>query len=297
MGDFDLDTRVERVDGDPGRYRGVLSPDWAVWGPMGGYVAALALRAIAGASPLRRFATFACQFLAVGRFEPVEIEVHPLASGKRAHAHRAVVLQAGKPLLAASAWTVADELAGFEHVAAERPAVSGPDGVRGFQDLAENYADWYPFWRNVEGRPLVWGTEPLAHPPQWHAWVRVLTALPKDDLVLDAARSVLWLDLMMWNAACMPHVWPRRFIAPNLDLTVQFHGAASESEWLLCDSRAPIAREGLIGCQGAVWTPDGRLVASGSSQLFCRPNPTYAEELERHRTFEEERRRALALSG
>ncbi len=291
MGDFEVDTRVERVPDAAGRYRAGLSPEWAVWGPMGGYVAAIALRAMARASALPRPATFSCQFLAVGRFEPVEIEVDTVQSGRRAQALRALVTQGGHALLAASAWMVADDLTGFEHVATEPPDVAGAEALRGFQHLADNYADWYPFWRNVEGRPLLWGTDPQPHPPHWHCWVRLLSGLPKYDPVLDAARCVLWLDLMMWNAACMPHVWPRRFIAPNLDLTAQFHAPSSEAEWMLCDSRAPTAREGLIGCHGSVWTPDGRLAASGTSQLFCRPNPTYAEEVERHRAWEAARKR------
>ena len=45
MADFLEDTRVEPVSDEPGRYRATLSPKWAVWGPNGGYVAAIALRA------------------------------------------------------------------------------------------------------------------------------------------------------------------------------------------------------------------------------------------------------------
>ena len=42
MGDFDIDTRVE---GSGGRYRANISREWEIWGPNGGYVAAIALRA------------------------------------------------------------------------------------------------------------------------------------------------------------------------------------------------------------------------------------------------------------
>jgi acyl-CoA thioesterase len=287
MGGFAADTQVE---GGDGRYRAALSAEWAVWGPMGGTVAAIALRAIAAASRLPRPASFACQFLAFGRFAPVEIEVAPLQVARRAEAWRATVAQEGRPILSASAWFVDDALSGFEHEAAQPPTVPGPEGVPGFQDRAENYADWYPFWRNVEGRPLRWSDEPEPADPVWHCWMRLCAPLPDGDAALRAARSLLWLDLMMWNAACAPHVWPRRFIAPNLDLTAQFH-ADADGEWLLCDSAAPSARGGLMGCQGRVWAPDGRLVASGTSHLLCRPNPGYEEERERHRTWLAERRR------
>jgi acyl-CoA thioesterase len=289
MGGFAADTAVE---GGEGRYRAALSAEWAVWGPMGGTVAAIALRAMAAASALPRPASFACQFLAFGRFAPVEIEVTPLQVAKRAEAWRALVVQEGRPILSASAWFVDDALAGYEHEGTRPPAVAGPEGVPGFQDRADNYADWYPFWRNVEGRPLRWSDEPEPADPLWHCWMRLRAPLRETSPSLDAARSLLWLDLMMWNAACAPHVWPRRFIAPNLDLTAQFHATASAAEWLLCDSASPRAGAGLMACNGRVWAPGGTLVASGTSHLLCRPNPGYPEELERHRAWLLERRRA-----
>ena len=46
MGDLDRDTAVV---GDGGRYTATLSDDWEIWGPNGGYIAAILLRA-AGAS-------------------------------------------------------------------------------------------------------------------------------------------------------------------------------------------------------------------------------------------------------
>ena len=71
MADFSLDTAVR---GDAGRYRATLSPEWEVWGPLGGYVAALALRAMGAESPLRRPASFSCLFLSVAHFGSVELE-------------------------------------------------------------------------------------------------------------------------------------------------------------------------------------------------------------------------------
>lgn len=42
MGDLDRDTALT---GSAGRYTAALSEDWRIWGPNGGYVAAVALRA------------------------------------------------------------------------------------------------------------------------------------------------------------------------------------------------------------------------------------------------------------
>ncbi|HSP96800.1 MAG TPA: hypothetical protein VL049_06090 [Candidatus Dormibacteraeota bacterium] len=45
------------------------------------------------------------------------------------------------------------------------------------------------------------------------------------------------------------------------------------AEWLFCDAAAPIAGAGLAACHGRVWSPAGRLLASGISHLICRSNP------------------------
>ena len=88
MADFAADTAVHRlgVDGDVTRLRAELSPAWEVWGPVGGYVAAIALRALAAGTELPRPASFHCNFLSVARFGAVDLEVATLRRGKRSHA-------------------------------------------------------------------------------------------------------------------------------------------------------------------------------------------------------------------
>ena len=93
------------------------------------------------------------------------------------------------------------------------------------------------------------------------------------DPFVDAARSVVLIDTMAWPAACLPYVPDSGYVAPSLDVTAQFHRAVPDSEWLLCEARAPIAQHGLIGGQTRVWSTDGKLVASGGGQLLCRPQP------------------------
>src|SRR5439155_1496297 len=80
--------------------------------------------------------------------------------------------------------------------------------------------------------------------------------------------------------------WPLAYVAPNLDVSAIFHARAAEDEWLLCDSDALVARDGLVGCSGRVWSPSGRPIASGSSCLFCRPHPRYEQDLERRRRWD-----------
>jgi len=260
------------VDGREGTFRATLHEGWNVWGPFGGYRAAVMLRALAAASRQPRPATFACAFFSTGKNGPVEIAVTTRQAGNRAEALHAVMTQDGAPIMDATAWFVAGDVAGFEHDAAVMPRVPAPETLRSYKDLSEDYASWYPLWQSVEGRPLIWSPSP--GPPEWHAWLRLQAPLLHSDLVLEAARHLMWLDVMMWNAVLPPHPRrPTRFIAPSLDLTAQFHAGAPTEEWLLCDAAAPIAVDGLASCHGRVWSRDGRLLASGTSQLFCRPNP------------------------
>ena len=275
MADFAADTAVHRVgvDGDVTRLRAELSPAWEVWGPVGGYVAAIALRALAAGTELPRPASFHCNFLSVARFGAVDLEVATLRRGKRSHALRVAMTQQGQPILTATAWFVADGMAGLAHDHARAPDVPPPGALQSYAERADNYADWYPFWRSVEGRPVQW-EEP--HPPVWNTWMRLQDTPRPLDPVTEAGRLLLWLDMMMWNAADAPHPWPPPYLAPNLDLSASFHELAPGEEWLLCDAHAPVAREGIIGCRGHLWTEAGRLLASANATLFCRPNPAAA---------------------
>ena len=277
MADFLADTRVERVRS--GVYRSALSPDWAVWGPNGGYVAAIALRAALAETRLPRPASVQCHFLAVGGFAPVELRVAKLGGSKRAESLRVEVAQEGRLLLVASVWTVDDGLSGYAHDFARAPVEPRPDALRGYQDLAgDEYAQWYPIWRSIEGRPLRWREPPGQ--PEWRTWLR-FTETEIDGRAADAVRQLFWLDFPGWNATTAAHAWPFPYLAPNLDLTVQFHAFAPGTTWMLADGVVPLAQDGLLGCTSRLWSEDGRLLATGTSKHLCRPNPSYAQELER----------------
>jgi acyl-CoA thioesterase len=279
--DFLADSRVNRDPERPGVLHASLSPSWAVWGPNGGYLAAIALRSAMAVSRLPRPASFHCHFLSVGAFEPVEIRVQSLGGGKRAESLRVDVEQGGRLLLAASAWMVDDGLVGYEHESARPPDVPGPEALKGYQELeADTYPDWYPIWRSMEGRPTRWRAAPGE--PRNHTWLR-FTETPIPDRAADALRQLFWLDYPGWNATIAAHPWPFRYLAPNLDLTVQFHRFAPEADWMLADGYAALATGGLVGCRSRLWTTDGRLLATGTSKHVCRPNPRYEEELARAR--------------
>lgn len=275
MGNLEKDTAVEHVGEH--RYRTTLNQDWEIWGPMGGYIASVGLRAVAAEAAYPRPASFSCHYLSVASFtEPVDVTVTALRSSRVAGSYRAEITQGDRSILEATVWAVADGLDGLEHDEAVPPEVDGPAGLMNiedyFADEPDNPGPPFPFWNNFECRPLafrkVWPPpEPL--PAMWQQWIRFLEGDFTDPWV-DACRALVLVDVQSWPAANPVHAWKQHsFYAPSLDLYVALH-RTTDSPWLLTDGVAPVGEAGLIGWTGRLWDADRRLVASGGGQLLCR---------------------------
>jgi acyl-CoA thioesterase-2 len=232
VGDLRADTAVEPVDQT--RFRASLSRDWAIWGPAGGYVAVLALRPAGALSPFARPASLSCQYLSVAAFEPALVDVTLERAARTACAQRVQVTQAGRPILNAQVWSVAP-VPGLEHHQTSPPAVPGPEELLPIEALMPDAPPPFPFWDNVESRPIefspLWPPkEPL--PPIWRSWTRLRPTATFDDPWLDAARSLILLDVQSWPAAHRHDAWrDPPFIAPSLDLYVAFHEPAGAEPW------------------------------------------------------------------
>lgn len=272
MGDLGVDTTIEQVD--EGRFVGTPSAEWEIWGPMGGYIASFALRAAGAMTPQPYPAAFSCHYLGVARFEPVDIVVTPRKEGRAASSHRVEISQAGVPVLDALVWSV-DEVEGLEHDETMAPEIPGPDALPSIEELLpDDAAPPFPFWRNLDAKPISFETEwppDGPRPARWQEWLRFLPEATFDDPWLDAARSVILVDLPSWPSAHRPHAWRQPpFIAPTLDLNVAFHRPTADEPWLLCDGAAPLSTRGLFGWTARVWSPGGTLHASGGGQCLYR---------------------------
>ena len=279
VGDLSADTRIEQCG--PGRYSATLSRDWEIWGPMGGYVAALAMRSAGASSPFQRPASFFCHYLGVAAFDRVELRVTTLRAARSALSQRVSVTQGDRAILEATVWSV-DENDGLEHDEYSPPDVPSPEDLHSRDELSA--ASTFAFWDNVEMKPVRFAEEwppsgPL--PPVWQAWCR-FRPVPtfEDDPWLDACRSLILADVQSWPANSQHHAWrePHGFIAPSLDLYVAFHRPAPREEWLLADGYAPVSRGGMFGWTGRIWTPTGTLVASGGGQALYRRVPVPVPE-------------------
>ena len=243
---------------------------------MGGYVAAVALRAIADeVAPGHEPASFTCQFLSTAKFEPVDIEVNVRRTSRRTSYVVARMTQNGTDVLDAQAWFAAPTDVVF-HDHAKPHRHGHPDDhppVSAYTDLPPNF----PFWYNFECKPLDWIEDFEAYEggePEWAQWVKFVPASSFEDPVLEAARLLLLADLPSFPAAMRAHPGgPPTFVSPSLDLAVQFHRVADLGDWLLAQGVSPIADRGLMAFRSEVWTAAGVLAASGSGQLLLRPIP------------------------
>jgi acyl-CoA thioesterase-2 len=272
MGDLAKDTAV-RACGD-GRFEATLSRDWEIWGPMGGYVAACALRAAGAATEGLRPAAFSCHFYNAAAFGTIDLLVTTRKRGRTATAQRMEVTQEDRPILDAMVWSVG-EVEGLEHDETIMPDVAPPYDLPDIRDLVpDGDAAPFAFWNNLDARPLHFELEwPPAgpRPATWKEWLRFTPTATWDDVWIDATRSVILVDLPSWPSAHRAHAYKEPpFIAPTLDLNVAFHRSARGEEWLLCDGAAPLSTEGLFGWTARVWSPGGNLHASGGGQCLYR---------------------------
>ena len=223
----------------------------------------------------QRPATFACHYLSVARFGPVDLRVETRKTGRSATSQRVEMTQEGRPILDATVWSVGDDSDGLEHDETVAPDVPGPDGLPSIRELlTEDRKAAFPFWDNIEAKPLMFEPEWPPDGPRaarWQEWLRFTPTATFEDPWVDAARAVILVDLPSWPSAHRPHAWKQPpYIAPTLDLSVAFHRPTAGHEWLLCDGAAPLSTAGLFGWTARVWSPGGQLHASGGGQCLYR---------------------------
>lgn len=272
MGDLALDTEV---DGDDGHYVARLSPDWEIWGPNGGYVVSVAMRAAARSSVFERPASVVAHYLGVASFEhPVEISVVPLRRARTAESLRISMTQVGRPVLEALVWAVPAGGEGLRHDTSRRPDVPPPEALKPVEELAPDAAlRSPPFFRNFEQRATEWIDDWDHRPstdPAFSCWYRYRPTATFDDPWVDACRSLILCDTLIWPAVQRHHVGDHGFVAPSIDLAVTFLRAAPDREWLLASAEAPGGEHGLLNGRSDVWADDGTHLASAMSTLLCR---------------------------
>ncbi|MCP4753286.1 MAG: thioesterase family protein [Proteobacteria bacterium] len=274
MGDFEHDTAVQKIE--EGHYQTELNSDWKLWGPSGGYISAVALRAAGDASRFDQPASIVYQCLSIARFETVDIHVVPLRIGKGTESLRVDISQEDNPVLSAQVWTVGPG-DGLSHDPTRAPDVPDPEELQNMSELTDGENGDLGFFANMEQRPVdsIPFDERESGESVVRNWFRFRPNPHSDDLFADATRALVLIDTFSWltNYSDHPIDGPAPWIAPNLDLHVRFHAKATSDDWLFSEMRADIVKDGRIRAKGTVWTRDRKLVASGLTQLFYRPRP------------------------
>jgi acyl-CoA thioesterase len=275
-------TRVEPVQGVPGRYRATLSGDWnAPLFPSGGVVSSAALRAMQAAldAPNQRLRTFTTLFVSTVGPGPLEIEVETLRAGRRMSQLRAGARNPGSEgagHLTTAAFGESRE--GFEFSHAVAPEVGPPEDYPGPADPPPGVAAFRaPFFENVDVRRVrlfhsfETGWEGgRAEALRWIRW-RVPARLP--DGRIDPLSWVALADTM--PPAIGQYVGPGCpfFHAPSVDLVMRFF-ADSDEEWLLTRIVGHWAGEGYASAEMTLWDLRRRLVAHATQLMLIRfPEP------------------------
>jgi acyl-CoA thioesterase len=276
VGDLGVDTAVRGGDGD---YESTLSREWEIWGPMGGYVVAAALRAAGEHTRFRRPASVAVHYLGVAAFGPVTLTTTTLRAAKKAESVRVSVTQDDRSILEALVWAVADDVPELAHDVTPIPEDAGapldhPTVEERLASAGRDGEDGYAFWHNFESRPLAWVDDWETRgpgDPVWESWLRFRPDPDTRDPWIDAARLTILLDVGSWPAVVRHHVDPGGLYAPSIDLACHFHRLRPRSAYLFARGTSPSGADGLVTSHQSVWADDGTFLASGISQLLCRP--------------------------
>jgi acyl-CoA thioesterase len=118
--------------------RASFDAEWNIWGPVGGYVAAIALRAVGAVAPAgHRPVTLSCLFVSRGDNGPVDIKVDPIKAGSTAFWSVALT-QSGKTVLRAQMCTTT-KVEGPEKIDCVAPDVRTPDELEPFVDQLRRF--------------------------------------------------------------------------------------------------------------------------------------------------------------
>ena len=272
-----LDTAVQPLEGDPGRYVATLPDAWSYTRPSGGVLMTVAMRALraeiadAGLKPVSATALF-CSPVPAG---PLTIQVHVLRRGNVAVQARAALSAADSagPDLEVSA-TFARDREGPDLLDARPPPVPSPAEALAFEERSRRPdRPLSPFQQNFEARLVLghpwWESGWSAGEARCARWFRYLTPPRLPDGALDPLAIPPIADTM--PMALLQGLGPDAapFHAPSLDLTVHFLDPVPAG-WLLVSAHARRARAGYCSADVEIWSEDGRLAAYATQTMMLR---------------------------
>ena len=211
---------------------------------------------------------------------PIVFEVDRSRDGGSFTSRRVAAIQHGQPILTMSASFQVSE-PGLEHQA-PMPDAPPPEGLRDLGDINAESLDHVPerlrsffrYQRPFEFRP--------AQPPNYanpvpsaavkQVWFRVRDRLP-DDQPLHRCLLAYVSDYHLLDAATLPHgISFLQLQMASIDHAIWFHRDVRVDDWLLYAIDSPSASGARGFGRGAVYSRDGRLVASVAQEGLMRRN-------------------------
>lgn len=270
MSTFLEDTQVR---GEQGRLTATLSRRFEIWGPNGGYLSAILLRAAGRVVPAdQRPVSFSAQYLARAEFAEVQLDAVPVKQGRNACCVNVSMSQGGRVVVQAQAWT-SSKTDGPTTAGLRMPEVPPPDALQPWTAYLKPGQRPFPFNDNFDIRP-VGNPRPGTPDPRGavlEQWVRYVDFGNDPDPFAEQARALLWIDTAPWPTHARNLAQPADYTGPSLDVSAWFHRPSAGVDWLLVDSRAGQAHGGLIHGDVRIWSPDGQLIASGATHMLHAP--------------------------
>lgn len=262
---FESDTAV--TESENGIYRGCIADGWDVVGNAnGGYLLAIAARAMTAASGRPDPMVLNAHYLSPGRPGPVTVSPEVVKTGRRFTTVRARMENAEKPMM--------ELLGSFGNIA----SLEGPQRIDAEPPNLPNPTDCLRIEPSPEGFPpaMLGKIDLRLHPedagfyegkpsgqPLFRGWFRLLDEEPIDPFALLLAVDAFPPTIFNAN---LPVSW-----CPTLELTTHVRGVP-EPGWLRCRFSTRFVSGGLLEEDGEIWDESGRLVAQ-SRQLALTPKP------------------------
>lgn len=256
-------TAVQRTAGE--EWAAEVQPGWDIAGNAnGGYLLAMAVRALTQATGRPHPVSVTAHYLAPAQTGPVVIEAAVLKSGRQFATGRAL-MRAQRPLIAVLATLGhlrAEQLGRSLLIEGNPPELPPPEDCIG---LVPGDTFPPPFVGNVEMRlhPDDAGFATGAHSgqPLIRGWFRLRQGEPVDAIALLCAVDAF--PPTTFNAR-LPVAW-----TPTLELTAHVRAVPAPG-WLRCRFSTRFVTSGFLEEDGEIWDTEDRLVAQ-SRQLALVP--------------------------
>lgn len=257
------------------------SPEDRMQRVFGGQVLGQALVAASRTVEGRVCHSFHAYFLRAGDPKiPILYEVDRARDGASFTSRRVIAIQHGKQIFNMSASFQVPEK-GLEHQF-DMPKVPPPEQLvdehearkKWMENAPEDAKAWMSKPRPIEMRPVIlddWMNRKPREPFD-NVWIRATGPVP-DNVIVQQSVMAYASDMSLLDTALLPHgrSWQSPIQMASLDHAMWFHHPFKMDDWLLYAQDSPSGSGARGFNRGALYTRDGKLVASVVQEGLMRP--------------------------